>query len=182
MKIGEKLCNFIVLYNSPCQSQDDFETFLKNFELNLDTILANNPFLTFVLKDFNVKSNLWCKSDKTPYEGSKIEDITSQVGLEQLANEPKLHTRNLSSCINLIFALQPNLVMESGLHSSLHKNCHYQINYAKFNLQIYYPPPHEHEIWHYQKANLENIRKVIDQFLWAMHFTNMDVIGKVIFF
>ena len=44
MKIGEKLCNFIVLYNSPCQAQDDFETFLKNFELNLDTILANNPF------------------------------------------------------------------------------------------------------------------------------------------
>ena len=23
---------------------------------------------------------------------------------------------------------------------------------------------------------------MIDQFLWAMHFTNMDVIGKVIFF
>ena len=64
MKIGEKLCKFIVLYNSPCQSQDDFETFLKNFELNLDTILANNPFLTLVLEDFNVKSNLWCKVTK----------------------------------------------------------------------------------------------------------------------
>ena len=49
MKIGEKLCNFTVLYHSPCQSQDDFETFLKNFELNLDTILANKPFLTLVL-------------------------------------------------------------------------------------------------------------------------------------
>ena len=55
MKIWEKLCNFIVLYRSPSQSQDDFETFLKNFELNLDKILANNPFLTFVLGDFNVK-------------------------------------------------------------------------------------------------------------------------------
>ena len=32
MKIGGKLCNFIVLYCSPSQSQDDFETFLKNFE------------------------------------------------------------------------------------------------------------------------------------------------------
>ena len=28
MKIGEKICNFIVLYRSPNQSQDDFETFL----------------------------------------------------------------------------------------------------------------------------------------------------------
>ena len=44
MKIGEKLCNFIILYRSPSQSQDDFETFLKNSELNLDTNLVNNPF------------------------------------------------------------------------------------------------------------------------------------------
>ena len=65
MKIGKKLCNFIVSYRSPSQSQDDFETFIKNFELNLDTILVNNPSLTVVLGDFNVKSNLWCKSDKT---------------------------------------------------------------------------------------------------------------------
>ena len=54
MKIGEKLCNFIALYRSPSQSQDNFETFLKNLKLNLDTILANNPFLTVVLDDFNV--------------------------------------------------------------------------------------------------------------------------------
>ena len=54
MKIGEKLCNFIALYRSPRQSQDNFETFLKNLKLNLDTILANDPFLTVVLDDFNV--------------------------------------------------------------------------------------------------------------------------------
>ena len=58
MKIEEKLCNFIALYRSPSQSQDELETFLKNFELNLDTILTNNTFLTVVLSDFNVKSNL----------------------------------------------------------------------------------------------------------------------------
>ena len=56
MKIGEKLCNFFVLYRSPSQSQDDFETFLKNLELNLDTILTNNPSLNVVLDSFNVKS------------------------------------------------------------------------------------------------------------------------------
>ena len=70
--LEKKLCNFIVLYCSPNQSQDDFETFQKNSELNLDTILANNPFLIVVLVDFNVKSNLWCKSDKISHEGSKI--------------------------------------------------------------------------------------------------------------
>ena len=53
MRIGEKLFNFIILYRSPSQSQDDFEAFLKNFELNFDIILAKHPFLT----DFNFKSN-----------------------------------------------------------------------------------------------------------------------------
>ena len=59
MKIGEKLCNFVALYRSPSQSQDEFETFAKNLELNLDTIAAKNPFLTVVRGDFNAKANLW---------------------------------------------------------------------------------------------------------------------------
>ena len=54
-EIWEKLCNFIDLFRSTSQSQDNFDTFLKNFELNLDKILSNNPFLTVVLGDFNVK-------------------------------------------------------------------------------------------------------------------------------
>ena len=58
MKIGEKLCNFVALYPSPSQSQDEFETFAKNLELNFDTILANNTFLIAVLGDFNTKS-IW---------------------------------------------------------------------------------------------------------------------------
>ena len=72
MKIGEKLCNFVALYRSPSQSQDEFEIFAKNLERNLDTISANNLFLTVDLGDFNTKSNLWYKNDKTIYEGSKI--------------------------------------------------------------------------------------------------------------
>ena len=48
MRIEEKLFNFIILYRSPSQSQDDFEAFLKNLELSLDTILTNHFFLTAV--------------------------------------------------------------------------------------------------------------------------------------
>ena len=48
MRIRKKVFDFIILYRSPSQSQDDFEAFLKNFELNLDTVLTNNPFLTVV--------------------------------------------------------------------------------------------------------------------------------------
>ena len=79
----------------------------------------------------------------------------------------------------MTFASQPNLVMESGVHSSLHENCHHQIIYAKSNLKIYCPATYEREIWHYQRANMENISKAIGQFPWAMRFTNIDVNEKV---
>ena len=37
-KIGDKTCNFLSLYRSPSQSQDDFETFTENLEFRkLDT-------------------------------------------------------------------------------------------------------------------------------------------------
>ena len=119
-------------------------------------------FLTVALGDFNVKSNLWCKSDKTSYEGLKIEGITSQFGLKQLIIEPTHHTRNSLTCIDLIFTSQTNLVMGSGVHSSLHENPHRHMIYAKLNLEIYCSSPYEREIWHYRKTNIEKIRKAID--------------------
>ena len=123
--IGGKLCRFVSLYRSPNQSQDDFESFANNFELNIDAVTVNNPFLTFVLGGFNIKSNLWFKGDKTSSEGSKIDAITFQFGLQQLINEPTHFVADSFSCIDLIFTSQPNLVMESGVHSSLHPNCHH---------------------------------------------------------
>ena len=36
IKIRNKLCNFISLYRSPIQSQDTFETFIGNLELNIE--------------------------------------------------------------------------------------------------------------------------------------------------
>ena len=175
-------CNFVALYRSPSQSQDEFEKFAKNLELNQDTASANNPFLTVVLGDFNAKSNLWYKNNKTTNECSKFDGIASQFGLHQLINEPTHLTRNASSSIDLIFTSQPNLVMESDVHSSLHENCHHQITFAKFNLNIYYPPPYEREVWHYQKANSENIRKAIKEFPWERRFANSDVDEKVYLF
>ena len=164
--IGGKLCRFVSLYRLPNQSQDDFQSFA-----NIDAVTAINLFLTVVLDDFTIKSNLWFKGDKTSYEGSKIDATTSQFGLQQLINEPTHLAADSSSCIDSIFTSQPNLVMESGVHSPLYSNCHHQIAYAKFNLKIHYPP-HGREIWHYGKANVDHIRKTINEFPWEREFEN----------
>ena len=112
--------------------------------------MANHyPFLIVVLGDFNVKSENWSKHDKTSYEGAKIDNLTTEFGLQQIVEEPTHILAESSSCINLIFASHQNLVMESGVHSSLYPNCHHQKTHPKFNLKIYHPPPYEREIWYY---------------------------------
>ena len=69
--------------------------------------------------------------------------------------------------------------MESGMHSSSYPNCHHQITYAKFNLKIHYIPPYEHEIWHYEKANVDHIKGSIHEFSWERCFANTSVNDKV---
>ena len=58
-------------------------------------------------------------------KGKKIEDVTSQYGLRQEINEPTHILNNSTSCIDLIFNSQPDLLIESGVHPSLHPNCHH---------------------------------------------------------
>ena len=45
-----------------------------------------------------------------------------------------------SPCIDLIFTDQPNLSVNSGVHASLHSNCHHQIVHTSFNLNSSEPP------------------------------------------
>ena len=55
-------------------------------------------------------------------------------------NQPNQILSSSSSFIDLLFTSHPNLVMEAGVHSSLHLKCHDRMIYANFNIKIYYPP------------------------------------------
>ena len=81
-----------------------------------------------------------------------------------------------------MFPFQPNLVMESGVHSSLHQNCHHQLIYTKVNLKVFYAPPYEREIWHYQRANVDLIQRAIEQFSWEKSFRYLHVNEMVFLF
>ena len=96
-----------------------------------------------------------------------------------MINEPTHILESSSSCIDLIFTSQPNLITESGAHPSLHPNSHHQIILAKFNLEIHYPPPYFREVWHYHDANTDLIRRAIDMFDWDRNFVNTNVNKKV---
>ena len=50
--ISDEPFHFITLYRSPNQFHDEFNSFIKNLELNLDKATTYNPFLVVVLGDF----------------------------------------------------------------------------------------------------------------------------------
>ena len=149
--------------------------------MTLETLAQKGSFLTTIIGDFNAKSCNWYSHDKTNFEGSTIESITSQFGLHQLINEPTHLLQNSSSCIDLIFTSQPNIVVESGVHTSLHPNCHHQIVFAKFNLKIYYPPPYLREVWHYKEANAGLIKRAINKFNQKKLFLTLILMRKFLF-
>ena len=127
VSIRNKQYRFIHLYKTPSQSQDEFHDFLTKLDMNLHGSFNSNPFLATNIGDFNAKSSKWSEGDRSTIEGSKIDFLTSQFGLTQIIKEPTHILENLSSCIDLVFTTQPNMVLESGVHQSLHQNFHHQI-------------------------------------------------------
>ena len=98
-----------------------------------------SPGFVILLGDFNAKSSSCYDKDTTSPEGLRIESLASFYGFSQLISNPTHILPNSASCIDLIFADQPNIIMNSGVHSSLHPNCHHQIVYSIINLLIAHP-------------------------------------------
>ena len=94
----------------------------------------------------------------------KIDFLATKFAMSQVINQPTHILDNSKSCIDLIVTSQPNMIMDSGVHPSLHSNCHHQIIYAKFDLKVFYPPPYERAMWHFSRANSDQIKKAINLF------------------
>ena len=180
MNYNNKKVIISVIYRSPSQSTDEFESFLLNFEQLLGDVSQCRPSLSVITGDFNARSVSWWSNDINTMEGLKLSSMSSSVDFTQLINEPTHIQSSSSSCIDLIFTDQPNLSVNCGVHASLHPNCHHQIVYSRFNLDIYYPPPYQRLIWDYKKADATKIRKALDSVNWERLFDKKNVNAQVL--
>ena len=71
------------------------------------------------------------------------------------------------------------LVIDIGVHPSLHTNCHHQITFSRYNLTVEYPPPYERPVWDSNKANTESIKQALMQVNRPNLFFNKDVHQQV---
>ena len=140
------MINFAILFlciGTRVRHKMNLKIFLRISKEYLDCLFQNNPFLVVVIGEFNVN---WYYHDKSSSEGNAVGTIIKQYVLHQVIKEPTYILGNSSTCIDLIFSSQSNLITDSGVHPSLYPNCHHQIVYAKFNLQIHFSPPYSREV------------------------------------
>ena len=176
ISFNNQKCFIISLYRSPSQSSNEFNIFLKELEVIIDNICTpGNSDLVIIIGDFNAKLSIWNLDDSDSTEGTEISAMTSSYGFTQIISEATHILPNSSSCIDLLFTNQPNMITSSGVLPSIHPNCHHQIIYANINFQVFFPPPYERQVWHFDRADCESIKQSISNIDWNRIFLDMDV-------
>ena len=155
VSINNKRAYIVSLHQSPSQTSDEFDSFITNLEKIVVDISRGNPHFLLLIGDFNANSSNWSSNDATTAEGAQLDYFTSLYGMKQVITEPAHILESFYSCIDLIFTNQQSIVMDSGVHLSLHEKCYHQIIYSKLNLRIEYPPPYIRKIWDYNRSETD---------------------------
>ena len=129
-------------------------------------INEENPHCAVYLGDFNAHSSEWWTGDGIDYEGSALFNYFTTNQLQQLVTEPTYLVGDSKSCIDLVLTDQPNLVINCKVIPSLHTNCHHQINHVTLNIRSPPPPPFSRRVWHYDRTQVDHIKRAISVYDW----------------
>ena len=122
------------IYCAPSQNNSEFDLFLSNFKKFLSDISKRKPSLCVITGDFNARSSSRWPKGISNTGWTNLVSLTSSNGFSQIIKEPTHIQTSSSSYIDLIFIVQPNLSVNSGVHISLHPSRHHIIGHCSFNL------------------------------------------------
>ena len=182
LKLGRKRCFITCLYRSPANnSKDEVDAFVINLEKNISNIERNNPYVSFILGDFNAKNTNWW-GNINDYQGIQLDQIAGMYGYSQLISEATNFEPHCEpSCIDIIFCSQPNLVQNSGTYASLFERSHHEIIFSEINFKVFYPPPYKKKIWDYKNADINKINESLSQVNWDRHLNHKDPNEQITF-
>ena len=93
----------------------------------MDHINNELPICSVITGDLNARCSKWCNKDITNSVGREIDTLTSSAGYKQIINKPTHVVSNSSSCIDLIFSNNLNLLSNYVVDLSLFEKCHHNI-------------------------------------------------------
>ena len=73
------LCDFVALYRSSSQTQDDILSFSQYFELTLGKLSENNSYLLVAIGDSNAELRHWYSQNTNTFEEISVENVASQI-------------------------------------------------------------------------------------------------------
>ena len=163
------------MYRSPSQNAESFYSFLENLELIIQNLKDKRPHWIILTGDFNCRSDSWWVEDEVTTEGTKLSELCDSYCLNQLTEEPTHILGNSLSCIDLIITDQPNLFVDSGVHSSLYAKSRHQIVFGVVSLSVPRLPSYKRTVWEYDKANIYMINHDLSSINWYEMFYGLDV-------
>ena len=89
-----------VIYCSPNQNNDEFDTFLSIFQKLLNNKNNRKPSLSAVTGDLNSRCSSWWSNDINTTEGLNLFSLTPSLGFSQLIYEPTHIEADRSSFID----------------------------------------------------------------------------------
>ena len=80
-----------------------------------------------------LRTSEWWSSDKETFEGRSVHSLMTSAGYTQLIDQSThvINIDNSSSCIDLIFASNPNVTCNLGVKLSLFDKCHHKTDECK---------------------------------------------------
>ena len=116
---------------------DDFEMFIQRIKLLTDNMCNEKPHCIIFAGDFNSRWKQSWPKDNEDHRGIVFYAFIKSNTLFQLINQPTHILENSKSCIvDLIITSQPSLLVESGVHPSLFRDCHHEIIFWKVAVSV----------------------------------------------
>ena len=175
LTIGRKKVSLLLCIDQPVKMLNLFILFSRILNLLFKILKDKRPHCIILTGDFNCRSDSWWVEDEVTTEGTKLSELCDSYCQNQLIEEPTHILGNSLSCIDLIITDQPNLFVNSGVHSSLYAKGHHQIVFGVVSLSVPRPPPYKRAVWEYDKANIDMINHDLSSINWYEMFDGLDV-------
>ena len=151
-----------VLYRPPDSNIDNVNSFIDNFNDNLDAMSRVKCDAMVILGDFNDRCTQWNSDHTTSDFRNKLRDLVNARGLHQCIETPTRITRNCSHILDLIITDSPGFVQNSSVKPPIANSDHCTIDCS---LKITYTSdkPFKRKVYNYNNANFSELAKEISE-------------------
>ena len=142
------------------------------------------PICSILTEDFNAKCSILAEKWYHKFHRSWDWHPNNNSRIQKIIDTPTHVINNSSSCFDIIFCNNNNILTKYVNNFSIFEKNHHKIIYGKINIRI--PLPTNISPWrlgliykYWKYVNIENINKALFNFYWNEAFENLSIDRKV---